>query len=52
MAKASLSTNLDTIGAIIAIVLGVLLLIGTLSLDIIVGVVLIIIGALALAKRL
>lgn len=49
---AKLSTNLDLLGAVVAIVLGVLLLIGTLSLELIVGIVLLVVGCLALAKRL
>lgn len=49
---AKLSSKLDLLGAVVAIVLGVLLLIGTLSLDMIVGIILLVVGGLALAKRL
>lgn len=49
---AGLSKNLDMVGAVVAIVLGILLLIDVLSLEIIVGVILLLVGLLALARKL
>ena len=44
--------ELDLVGAVVAIVMGILLIIGTLSLDVVVGIILLVVGCLALARRL
>lgn len=48
---AKLSTNLGLVGGIIAIVLGILLIVGVLSLEIILGIALIVVGSLAVLAR-
>ncbi len=51
MAK-DLSRNLDLLGAIVALILGILLVVGALDLELVVGIALIVIGALALSRNL
>lgn len=48
----AITKELDLVGAVVAVVLGILLIIGTLSLDIVVGVAFLVVGILALARRL
>lgn len=47
-----MASKLDLVGAVIALVVGILLLIGTLGLDEVVGIILIVVGLLALVRAL
>lgn len=44
--------ELDLVGAIVAIIMGILLIAGVIDLDLVVGVVLLVVGLLALSRRL
>ncbi|MGB1698200.1 MAG: hypothetical protein ACPHK8_07350 [Thermoplasmatota archaeon] len=48
----AMTKELDLVGAVVAIVLGILLILGTLSLELVLGVILLVVGLLALARRL
>lgn len=48
----AMTKELDLVGAVVAIVLGILLILGTLSLELVLGVILLVVGLLALARRM
>lgn len=48
----ALTKDLDLVGAVVAIVLGILLILNILDLELVLGVILLVVGLLALAKRM